>query len=140
MKKILVVDDDLAHAELIADFCQEAGFEARSVTNGLEAIDAVAAWQPDLITLDLEMPGASGLDVLRQLQSRPDTRRIPVVVISVVAKGALEEGELKGAQMVFEKPLKFQRLLQRLQQLLAGAAAKPAPGKPVFEPFREVSV
>jgi CheY-like chemotaxis protein len=138
MKKVLVVDDDPALAELIAEFCSLTGFESRYVTGGLEALDAAAEWRPDLITLDIEMPGIDGIETLKMLQSRPQTSRIPVVIISVVAKGALEEGQLKGARKVFEKPLSFERLMVHLRQLVDQPDPADAPSKPHFEPYPKV--
>lgn len=135
MKKVLVVDDDPALAELIAEFCRLAGYDTHVETDSLSAFDKAVAWRPDLITLDLEMPGVNGIELLRQFQSRPQTSRIPVVVISVVARGALEEGALKGARKVFEKPLRFQALMDQLEQLMSS----PAPARqPEFEPYSKV--
>jgi CheY-like chemotaxis protein len=132
MTKILVVDDDPALAELIADFCREAGFDARTVTDSQKVMDIALEWQPNLITLDLEMPGMDGVEVLRRLQAQPQTSRIPVVIISVVARGAFEKGLLKGARMVFEKPLKLQKLMEKLQELATSPGARKDPH---FEPF-----
>lgn len=131
MKKILVVDDEPALAELIADFCRGAGFEVRVLTESVQALAAALEFRPDLITLDIEMPGLNGVEVLQQLQARSETRGIPVVVISVVAKRILEQGRLDGAQMVFEKPVRFQRMMALLQGLLGGTLPSKAP---VFEP------
>lgn len=119
MNKILVVDDDPALADLIADFCRDAGFEARTVTRSPQAVPTALEWRPHLITLDLEMPEMDGIEVLRQLQSRTETAHIPVVVISVVAKGALERGLLAGTRMVFEKPLRLQKFMSKLHDLLS---------------------
>ena len=80
----------------------------------LAAFKTAMEWQPNLITLDLEMPHLDGIEVLRQLQSDPATAGIPVVVISVVARGALVKGLLQNARAVFEKPIHLQKLIFRL--------------------------
>jgi CheY-like chemotaxis protein len=134
MKQVLIVDDDPRLAELIAEFCRDAGFETRTVTDSAQAFQTAKTWRPHLITLDLEMPGMDGVEVLRLLQSDPATAKIPVVVISVVAKGALDQGLLRGARMVFEKPLSFHTLLGRLKELAAAAVPDPA-APPVFEAY-----
>ena len=131
MSRILVVDDDPAIADMIAEFCQGAGFETRTVTHSPDAFQTALEWNPDLITLDLEMPHMDGVEVLRRLQSDPKTAGIPVVVVSVVAKGALERGLLNDARAVFEKPVRLQKLVLRLMQLLTGHRDKD---DPTFEP------
>jgi CheY-like chemotaxis protein len=132
MSKILVIDDDPALADMIAEFCESAGFEAKTVTRSLDALQMALEWKPTLITLDLEMPEMDGIEVLKKLQSNPETAGIPVVVISVVAKGALEQGLLKETRAVFEKPVRLQKLIQKLTQLISG---KPE-GGPDFEPSK----
>lgn len=134
-KKIMIVDDDPALAELIGEFCSEAGYEARVVTDSLQALGIAVDWQPDLITLDLEMPDMDGVELLKRLKSRPQTKRIPVVVISIIAKAVLAEGGLKGARMVFEKPLKFQKLVSRLLSLTTEAMPPREDPEPAFEPY-----
>ncbi|MGQ0643931.1 MAG: response regulator transcription factor, partial [Elusimicrobiota bacterium] len=68
MKKILVVDDDPVLGDLAADFCRQADFEVRTETDGTSALKAAKDWKPDLVTLDLEMPGMDGVEVLRRLR------------------------------------------------------------------------
>lgn len=138
MKKVLVVDDDPSLAELISEFFRLSGYDVRTVTDSLSAIDEVIRWQPNLITLDIEMPGVNGIELLRQLQSRPQTCRIPVVIVSVVAKGALDDGLLQGAMKVFEKPLRFQRLLEEVDALLTRPETVPAE-RAAFEPYSKIN-
>jgi CheY-like chemotaxis protein len=134
MNKILIIDDDPNLAEMIAEFCEGAGFEAKTCTHSPDAVKTALEWGPSLITLDLEMPHLDGVEVLRQLQKDPKTAAIPVVVISVVAKGALERGLLKETSAVFEKPLRLQKLIMKLVQLLSGQKDDPTPS---FEPFHK---
>lgn len=134
MNRILVIDDDAALADMIAEFCQGAGFEAKTVTHSPDALQAALDWKPHLITLDLEMPHLDGVEVLRQLQSKPETAGIPVVVISVVARGALERGLLNSSRAVFEKPLRLQKLILKLTQLLIGPRSDK---EPTYEASRE---
>jgi CheY-like chemotaxis protein len=133
MSKILVIDDDPALADMIAEFCEGAGFETKTCSHSPSAFQTALDWKPSLITLDLEMPHMDGVEVLRQLQTSPETARIPVVVISVVAKGALEKGLLNETRAVFEKPVRLQKLIGRLMQLLTGVKSDK---EPTFEPYR----
>ncbi len=116
----MIVDDEKNLAELISDFCQLADFEAKIVTDSTQALQTALDWKPDIVTLDLEMPKMDGVEVLKQLQANETTRRIPVVVVSVVAQMALVNGFLEGAASVFEKPLRVKILVEKIQKLLTG--------------------
>jgi CheY-like chemotaxis protein len=121
-KRILVIDDDPRITDLLAEFCTNLGYEVIPVNDGLSAVAAVEAWKPDLITLDLEMPGKDGLEVLRELRAHPETRNIPVLVISIVAREAkILPDEVQG---VFDKPIRFQELLSEIDRLLQQPAAQ----------------
>jgi two-component system, OmpR family, response regulator len=125
VKKILVVDDDPVLGDLVADFCRQADFEVRTETDGAAALEAAKDWKPDLVTLDLEMPGMDGVEVLRRLRSDPETCGIPVVILSVVAQSAADRGLVSGAQKVFQKPVEFKKLLKDIDDLAAGLQAGP---------------
>ena len=122
MKRVLVIDDDPSISELIADFCISVGYEAKTLNDSTQAVAVAKEWGPDLVTLDLEMPGSDGIEVLKNLHGNPDTKHIPVIVVSIVADKAEKDGLLKDAQGVFSKPIKFPTFLSRLEVLL-----KPQP-------------
>jgi CheY-like chemotaxis protein len=117
------VDDDKNLADLVADFCGDAGYEVRIVTHSPDAVDAAAQWQPDLISLDIEMPEMDGVEVLSRLKARPETQNIPVLILSIVANRVQEEGRLMGARAVFQKPIRFSTFIDKLKGLLP---AEPA--------------
>jgi CheY-like chemotaxis protein len=132
MKKILVVEDDPLMAELIADFCRERGYEAKIASDGLAANELAQSWNPDAITLDLGLPGLNGLGVVEELQSRPETRGIPVVVISAVAKPAVLSGLLRrGVRFAFQKPLRLERFGRRLREIMEANAPWPEGAPPL---------
>ena len=122
----------------VINACRDAGFDSRWVSDAASAFDMAESWRPDLITLDLEMPGVDGVDLLGLIRSHPQMCGIPVVVISVLARGAYDAGLLHGAQAVFEKPLKFDKLIGKLQRLTAEPVSVCRGSKPVFEPYSEV--
>jgi DNA-binding response OmpR family regulator len=126
MKKILVVDDDPFIAELIGDFCRQLGFEVKLENDSLSVQETAESWNPDLITLDLDMPILDGVGVLERLQNRTQTKRIPVVIVSVMAQNALESGRFnQGVRMVFQKPVPMKRLAERLKALLDTGVPPP---------------
>jgi two-component system alkaline phosphatase synthesis response regulator PhoP len=121
MKKILVVDDDKNLADLVADFCADAGYDVRIVTHSPDAVETAAQWQPDLISLDIEMPQMDGVEVLSRLKAHHETQNIPVLILSIVANRVQEEGRLLGARAVFQKPIRFSTFIERLKGLLPPA-------------------
>ncbi len=79
-KKILIVEDNAASRKLLAVFLGRAGYEIVEAATGLEGIDQLYAAHPDLIIMDLELPGISGAEVTERLRADASTRHIPVLV------------------------------------------------------------
>ena len=84
-QKILIADDEIYMLRLLEMTFKKGGFEVVSCRDGQEALAAATTTQPQLIVLDVVMPGLDGLGALRQLKENPVTKNIPVVVLS--AKG-----------------------------------------------------
>lgn len=81
-KKMLVVDDDVQIADLIAEFCEFFWISTRVLSGGKNVLDVVKSYRPDLDTLDVLMPGVSGLEILSALKSDDETRSVPILIIS----------------------------------------------------------
>ena len=81
---VLVVDDEPTIAEVVSRYLERAGYETHIAADGNEAIDAAAAHRPDLVVLDLMLPGIDGLEVMRRLREH-DRGRTPVILLT--AKG-----------------------------------------------------
>jgi two-component system, sensor histidine kinase and response regulator len=81
---ILIVDDTLDNLRLLSAMLAEQGYDVRSVTNGSTALMGIRAQAPDVILLDINMPGMNGYEVCRQLKADPSTREIPVIFISAL--------------------------------------------------------
>ena len=81
-KRILIIDDEGNIADMIAAFCQSYGFETRVLNDGVVALEVAKEFKPDLITLDLVMPGTTGFEVVEILKKDPETKNIPIIVIS----------------------------------------------------------
>jgi PAS domain S-box-containing protein len=108
--KVLVVDDERDSRVLAQHYLEEFGCQVLTASGGEEGIAAALEHRPDLITLDLLMPGLNGWDTLKRLKSDPDTRSIPVVIISVVAGEG--RGRLLGAVDLITKPFERDDLLR----------------------------
>jgi len=120
-KKILVADDEIYMLRLLEMTFKKGGYEVVICRDGQTALAAAAAQLPQLIVLDVMMPGLDGLGALRQLKENPATRGIPVVVLS--AKGhALTrvEAEAAGAALFLAKPFSPNQLLGEVQKIIGG--------------------
>lgn len=86
MKKILLVEDDIALAQVYKSRLELEGFETREVNNGEDALSAALEFRPDLILLDAMMPKISGFDVLDILRNTPDTTNIRVIMLTALSQ------------------------------------------------------
>ena len=117
--KILVADDEIYMLRLLEMTFKKGGYEVVTCRDGQEALKLAGTVLPDLIVLDVMMPGLDGLGALRQLKENPATKKIPVVVLS--AKGhALTrvEAEVAGAALFLAKPFSPNQLLGELQKII----------------------
>jgi type II secretory ATPase GspE/PulE/Tfp pilus assembly ATPase PilB-like protein len=118
-KTVLVVDDEDHLRKLLCDLLQREGYRTVEARDGAEAISRVDQHNPDLMLLDLNLPGLDGYGVLAQLRSRADTRQLPVVVLT--AKGD-EDNEVRvlqaGADDFLTKPFRARALYARLEKIL----------------------
>lgn len=122
--KILIADDEIYMLRLLEMTFKKGGYAVVSCRDGREALATAAAALPQLIVLDVMMPGLDGLGALRQLKENPATRDIPVVVLS--AKGhALTrvEAEVAGAILFLAKPFSPNQLLGEVRKILAPKSA-----------------
>lgn len=93
-KKILIVEDDSLLSKTLAESFLNAKFQVAVVDNGLQVEGMVKSFSPDIILLDLIIPGLDGFAVLKQLKANPKTAKIPVAVISNLG----DEGDVKSTK------------------------------------------
>ncbi|HEX6139957.1 MAG TPA: response regulator transcription factor [Candidatus Limnocylindria bacterium] len=116
MPRVLLVDDDRSLLELLADYLRRQGHEVRAAATGQEGITVAAEWQPDLVLLDVTMPGLDGWQVLSRLRSAS-----PVPVIMLTARGDEPEilrGFAGGTDDYVTKPFSFAQLGARIKAVL----------------------
>lgn len=119
MKKILVTDDDPRNRKLEETLLRANGYDVRSVESGKASLEAVAVDPPDLILLDLMMPGMDGFEVVRQLKADPATRRIPIIMVTALDdEGSRMRLAAAGVSEVISKPLDRWVLQACIEKLL----------------------
>ena len=94
--RVLVVDDEAANRDLLAAVLEPAGFDVTLASGGLEGIQLATSGQPDLILLDLMMPGVTGFDVVRELRAQEATHAIPIMVLTAKQMTATDRMQLNG--------------------------------------------
>lgn len=117
MKKILIVDDEYIFGKTLKEYLMRVGFDAQVCTDGALALDLIMREKPDLITLDIRLPGINGYDILDKLGGKPGSPII--VIISGIDKDETEQRLLKmGAKTVFNKPVNLSELVISLKEFL----------------------
>jgi len=118
-KKILIVDDDPLEQKLVKDICKIAGYGAVSACDGEEGISAALAHKPDLILMDVMMPKMDGYAAVRELKKKPETKNIPVIMVTAVGyKSNVELGIRAGASDYITKPFNIKQLILKMHQSL----------------------
>jgi len=117
---ILVVDDTVENLRLVAGMLANRGFDVRPVTSGAEALQAIAHDPPELVLLDVSMPGMSGLEVCAALKQHSEWRDIPVIFLTALAEVAdkVNGFEAGGADYI-TKPFQLEEVVARVSHQLA---------------------
>ena len=117
--RILIVDDDPDLRGMVAYKLVKAGFEVIETDNGVAAVDAALACLPNLVILDIMMPGQDGLSACEQLRADPETAQIPVMLLSALTQpDIVRSGVMAGAVHHMAKPFSLEALLGSVQSLL----------------------
>jgi len=117
--RILVVDDVALNVKLLADLLTVKGYRTSTATSGVEALAAIAAEPPDLVLLDVMMPGMSGYDVCRAIRADPAQAMLPVVLVTALDPAQERaKGLDAGADDFLSKPVSQSELLARVRSLL----------------------
>jgi DNA-binding response OmpR family regulator len=114
--KVLLIDDDRRHSELLSTYCQRFDIEVDSAFDGEQGLRRLAATRPDLVLLDVMLPGKDGFSVCREIRRR---NRVPVIMLT--ARGDVKErvaGLELGADDYIAKPFDPRELVARIQSVL----------------------
>ena len=119
MAKILVVDDDARNLKLAVTVLEQAGYEVLSAGSGADGIEAALALAPDLVFMDVQMPGMDGIAALRRLRAEPRTAALKVAALTALAmKGDAERLLKEGFDGYLGKPIRYKEFLASVTALL----------------------
>lgn len=120
-KRILLVEDNDLNRQMLDDYLVYCGYQVLSIASGSDFFQVLADFQPNLILLDLKLPGINGYTLLEQIKQETDWRHTPVIVVSAFAFKADKQRALSlGACRYFVKPVNLCDLRQAIQDELRG--------------------
>jgi two-component system phosphate regulon response regulator PhoB len=121
-RKILVVEDEQSIRDMLAFNLGRAGFAVERAADGREARAAIADGFPDIVLMDWMLPDVSGLELTRQLKRDPNTREIPIIMVTArAAEDDRVTGLDGGADDYIAKPFEWEELYGKINRCLAGA-------------------
>ena len=121
---MLIADDDLWLREMLTLLLADEGLRPVEASTGPETVHVAREEQPDVILLDIGLPGKSGFRVLEDLRKRPTTKDIPVMLLSG-RMNLVETGHARDAEAAFHKPLDFSAFLSKVREMTD--EGEPAP-------------
>jgi len=124
---ILVVEDNPLNMELVSDILEAHGYEVRQAINGKEAVQEVELHLPDLILMDIQLPGLDGLTVTGIIKDNPETANVPIIALTAHAmRGDEEKAREAGCDGYISKPIDTRSLPQTIRQFLDAASESPS--------------
>ncbi|WP_420643958.1 response regulator transcription factor [Candidatus Leptofilum sp.] len=120
---ILVVDDEFEIRQLLTTMLTMMGYESFMAQDGLDALEKIPEYQPDILILDVMMPKMDGLTLCRKLRETAETAELPIIMLSGKAhQEAIQEGLKAGANRYLVKPMGLEELTRNIREVLGEAA------------------
>jgi twitching motility two-component system response regulator PilH len=120
MAQVLIVDDSPTEAHVLKGMLEKNGFEVETAENGTEGIERAKALKPDLVLMDVVMPGLNGFQATRQLTKDPETSEIPVIIVTTKDQETDRVWGLRqGAKDFLSKPISEKTLMEKISLVLA---------------------
>jgi two-component system cell cycle response regulator DivK len=124
MPRLLYVEDNEMNRDMLSRRLQRRGFEVLIAADGERGVAMAATERPDLILMDMSLPGLDGWEATRRLKTAPDTRRIPIIGLTAHAMAADRDKCLEaGCDDYDTKPVELGRLLEKIERLLTTGQA-----------------
>jgi two-component system cell cycle response regulator DivK len=118
-KRILVVEDQEDNRQIIRDMLSATDYEIMEAESGEQALEAVAKQRPDLILMDIQLPGMDGYEATRRIKADPALRSIPIIAVTSYAlSGEEQKARAAGCDEYVPKPYSPRQLLAKIRQYL----------------------
>lgn len=130
MANILIIEDNPQNMKLAVFLLENAGHQVLQATNAMSGIMLAQSQRPDLILMDIQLPGVDGLAATRQLKSSPETRDIKIYALTAFAmKGDEEKMRAAGCDGYIAKPIRYQAFLETIALAVSGMSHPQKKGK-----------
>ena len=117
---IVIIEDNKLNMKLFNDLLEYSGYETRTLTTGLGAVDFIKNNKPDLVILDIQLPEVSGLEISRQVKSMDELKHIPIIAVTAFAmKGDEEKIRESGCDDYISKPINVKAFMQKIETYLS---------------------
>jgi len=118
-RRILVVEDQEDNRRIVRDLLTHHGYEIQEATTGEAAIQAAAVWSPDLILMDIQLPGMNGYEVTRRVRALPECAAVPIIAVTSYALSGDERKAIDaGCTAYVTKPYSPRALLAKIEEIL----------------------
>ncbi len=118
-KSILIVEDNQTNAQLLKDVLVIKGYDVDIVTNGDDALASMEKSKPDLVLMDVQLPGMDGYEVTRIMRGNPETKELPVIAVTAYAlKGDEAKAMDAGCDGYMSKPINTRELPKMVEKLI----------------------
>ncbi|MEC9346326.1 MAG: response regulator [Pseudomonadota bacterium] len=118
-KRILIVEDNMLVQEVFASALQQLDCDVETADDGNEALQLAYEDTPDLIIMDIMLPGVSGLDLVRKMKNDPELKDVPIIVVTTMAAaGDQQKIREAGADGYLPKPIQIDRFLESVRKVL----------------------
>ena len=118
-KKVLLIDDEEAFLALIKDSLEMRGIEVVTALSAIEAGIQLADKKPDLILMDIKMPGINGIQACEAIKRNPETKNLPIIIISALSDEAdKKKAFTAGVLEYFVKPVDIESLVKKIKEVL----------------------
>jgi len=123
--RILYVEDAEVIRDTISRLLEVYGYKVAYAKNGQEGVEMAIKWKPDLVLMDLRMPIMDGFKAIQEIRFHPETKHIPVFVVSAwSSRKERDQAKLAGADEFFVKPPDLNRLIEAIERAVAAASKK----------------
>lgn len=120
LKKVLIIEDDPSFLRAISHIVEKEGYNVTSASNGMTGLRMAKEDKPDLLILDVMLPGIDGFEICSQLRNEPQTAKLPIIMLSAKGQDADKTTGLKvGADEYLTKPVDRAVLLEKAKALIA---------------------